>query len=267
MRTRTRSWGFSPAFLSAKALAELVGVAPSYLDADDAMDVTWTPQYPADGDPTTTYAEINFSQAQMLDPGTSFSTLTDGFEQIEMGGGYDDYVTGGPMPVNFDLSGSVLGVPQPTAYPVDPVVAQTMQFSESGPISSDAFTPGSPADTNGLTYSWDFGDGTPATTPSPSPSVSHSFAAAGPYGVRVTVIDAAGNAGVSPQPTFVSVGAPAPAPPVCSAQSVNVTSASATPLTLDRADAAGDPADALTFSVGTNPSHGALSGLDPAHDA
>ncbi|MEM1293739.1 MAG: LamG-like jellyroll fold domain-containing protein [Verrucomicrobiota bacterium] len=44
----------------------------------------------------------------------------------------------------------------------------------------------------GVTYVWNFGDGTGDTSPSSSPSVSHTFASPGRYNVNVTATDASG---------------------------------------------------------------------------
>lgn len=61
----------------------------------------------------------------------------------------------GEMPVALTVSGSVLGVPTPTAYPADPDAGRVVEFSESGAVTLNRFATNSPTDTNGLTYSWD----------------------------------------------------------------------------------------------------------------
>ncbi len=43
------------------------------------------------------------------------------------------------------------------------------------------------------TYSWDFGDGTPDTSPTSSPTVTHAYAAPGTYAVTLTTQDADGS--------------------------------------------------------------------------
>jgi PKD repeat protein len=122
------------------------------------------------------------------------------------GGGQYEAPGSSPIYVSLSVTGTVLGVLSPVVTsPADPVFGEPVVFNAPGPVLSDAYTPNSPADTNGLMYSWDFGDGSPATAPSSSPSVSHTFTSAGTYDVSVTVTDAAGNAGVSPQPLSVQV--------------------------------------------------------------
>jgi len=44
-----------------------------------------------------------------------------------------------------------------------------------------------------LTFSWDFGDGSPATEPSASPTAEHTYTEPGSYTAKVTVADAPGN--------------------------------------------------------------------------
>lgn len=68
------------------------------------------------------------------------------------------------------------------AVPAAPVVA-------GGAATLSASSNGGP----GVTYSWDFGDGSPISAPSTSPTVSHSYAAAGLYNVTLTATDLQGS--------------------------------------------------------------------------
>jgi len=193
--------------LSAKVLVELAGVDPTSLAVDNAMDATVNPNWPSDGGGIYTYAQDDFGQASVLDSSVGFSTNTGGFEALMLSGVDDgDWVSNSPMPVTIYVSNEILGVPEPTAYPSDPEVGRPVEFSESGPVT----LPSGGTDSDGLTYSWDFGDGTPVSAASSSPSKEHVYEAAGSYNARVTVTDADGNAGVSPQAAAVTVGAAAP---------------------------------------------------------
>lgn len=60
-------------------------------------------------------------------------------------------------------------------------------------------------------YSFDFGDGSPATGPQSSAQASHTYAVDGAYTVTVTVTDSAGASGTASATIRVSSAAPAPA--------------------------------------------------------
>jgi PKD domain len=192
--------------LSAKALVELAGISPSDLTAQNAMIATTTVcTYNSNTGACqiATYSQVSLTEAQVVDPGTTFD-INDETQKLYISGGYQEWGLDSPMPVDLEVSPSVLilGVPQPTAYPTNPALDRTVEFTEPGPIS----LPSGGEDTNGLQYSWDFGDGSPSSPESSSPYVSHAYAATGTYDARVTVTDAAENAGVSPQAAVVTVG-------------------------------------------------------------
>lgn len=60
----------------------------------------------------------------------------------------------------------------------------------------------------GVSYRWDFGDGTAYTTPSASDTVSHTYAGRGSYVVRVEVVDSLGNHAVSSRTAFSAIYLP-----------------------------------------------------------
>lgn len=91
-------------------------------------------------------------------------------------------------------------------------LASASPASGSAPLNV-VFSPAGSSDTDGLitSWRWDFGDGQSAITTSGSP-ISHSYAAAGSYSARLTVLDSLGAAGVS-APVVVNVAAAAPPKP------------------------------------------------------
>ncbi|MHC4401235.1 MAG: PKD domain-containing protein [Planctomycetota bacterium] len=84
------------------------------------------------------------------------------------------------LPPDLDAGGPYQGVP-----------GQSIAFDASGTFDPDGDT---------LTYEWDFGDGSPATSPSEEPTAAHTYADPGTYAARLTVTD-----GVN-QPIWVDVG-------------------------------------------------------------
>jgi hypothetical protein len=54
----------------------------------------------------------------------------------------------------------------------------------------------------GLSYRWDFGDGTAFTSFSASDTISHIYPRTGPYQVRVEVLDSIGNHVVAGKPVY-----------------------------------------------------------------
>ena len=116
------------------------------------------------------------------------------------------------LTVDIANSGTVLGVPQPVFDVCTPGVGQTVDFALPGSgVVTRGLQAGAPVDTDGLVYSWDFGDGTPATPLSSSDAIVHAFAATGTFDVRLTVVDHGGvgiiDAGVSPVAAQVVIGA------------------------------------------------------------
>jgi immune inhibitor A len=61
-----------------------------------------------------------------------------------------------------------------------------------------------------LSYAWDFGDGSSLSL---GATTNHTFAAAGTYGVKLTVTDSLGNINAATQNVTVTVAAPV-VPPV-----------------------------------------------------
>jgi len=104
------------------------------------------------------------------------------------------------LDVTLDVSSEVLTVgalsPTPTTTSVG---GQVVSFS--APNVTLAGLP----EQSGLTYAWDFGDGSPLAA---GPTASHSYATAGTWPVSVTVTDAGGHRGVSTPPVSVQVSGP-----------------------------------------------------------
>jgi hypothetical protein len=188
-------------------VAELLGVAPQTLDPTNAMLIAGGPTISYGPFSTLTRDEVisGFGSPPTLGffsvSGISSDTDTNyygpsGF-QIQSGDGSD-------LAVDLTVAGTVLGVPGPTATIGTATLGQPVQFGVDPSRVTLGTSAGSPVDSNGLSYSWNFGDGTPPTR-SNSTTASHAYAAAGTYDVRVTVTDAAENAGVSPQAAVVQV--------------------------------------------------------------
>jgi hypothetical protein len=201
--------------MSVKRLSELLGVAPMSLATTTAMAVT-SPDgagtlgisqsqvasgYPHSAEPTV-YAVFEVANASFpADDNDGF------FDPEAYDAGFEPDAPGGLFPVDVYVNGTVLGVPEPVFTVCTPGVGQSVGFSlPPGGVVTLGQQPGSPADANGLTYSWDFGDGSPPTPFAASSSTSYPFAAQGTFDVRVTAEDAAGNAGVSPVAAQVVVG-------------------------------------------------------------
>ncbi|MEA2371074.1 MAG: hypothetical protein QOH12_1468 [Solirubrobacteraceae bacterium] len=224
---------FFLAGLSPRLLAELAGVAPAY--TLQGMTISNIPPCnPSvgcfyglpDPDPITATEVISGFQTSYGTGSAVFvrdPVLTGPFAgsvgvMYEQPGGksyptYDsileDVADGPTLPLLVDIanSGIVLGVPAPAFDVCTPGVGQNVGFSlpSTGAVRLGQ-AQGAPADSNGLRYSWEFGDGTSPTALSASDAASHAFAATGTFDVRLTAVDAAGNAGVSPVAAQVSVG-------------------------------------------------------------
>jgi len=115
---------------------------------------------------------INFVPAEVLQPNTTY-------EVVIPAGGMRDW-SGNPTPATFTSvfsTGTGLNVVAVDIQPTTPaLVGQAASFdvaSSSGP--------------GPLSYSWNFGDGSPPTPFSPATSAQHAYAAAGHYAVQVTV--------------------------------------------------------------------------------
>lgn len=238
-----RDTGLDP-YLSAKRLVELVGVAPSALDAANAIVIEPAVENAQNNgaSPPVVYTQtqvifgvdpphdLGFFANLETDDGAAKTVEFFVYPFVDTDGNLTtrSYLSEGPLhapyPVSLTVGGAVLGVPQPVDDLANPAAAQTVQFSDPGSVSSDTFTPGAAPDTNGLLYSWDFGDGSPPSPPSPQSAATHAYAASGKYDALVTVTDAAGNAGVSPFGVIVPVGPQATpgAPPIGNANGPTV---------------------------------------------
>lgn len=115
---------------------------------------------------------VNFSPAAPLLPNTTYEVL------VPAGGVRDWAGNGTPHTFRSVFStGPTINVLQVGARPTAPVVVgQSASFAVTS-----ASGPGS------LTYSWNFGDGSPATVFSSSSAASHSYTQPGHYSVQVTV--------------------------------------------------------------------------------
>jgi hypothetical protein len=110
--------------------------------------------------------------------------------------------SGSPAPPTSSSPTSPTDTP-PTA---DLSVAQT---TGAGPLDVTADASKSTDDTSGLTYTFDFGDGTTVVGPQAAATATHTYLAGGSYAVKVTVTDSAGL--TSTKTVDISVTAPAAA--------------------------------------------------------
>lgn len=219
--------------MSAKLLAELAGVAPAYtlntmtitgdggaVSLDRSGVVSGFTDEPYESVPYYAVFYSNTANGGPYDGKTEMTFGAPVFSPPAQGGTVyypDGAVTfpganaspdNGTLLVDLANSGIVLGVPEPAFDVCAPGVDQTVGFAmPAGAAVSLGQQSGAPADSNGLTYSWDFGDGTSPTPLSSLAATPHAFAAQGTFDVRLTVVDAAGNAGVSAAAALVSVGA------------------------------------------------------------
>ncbi len=131
----------------------------------------------------------------------------------------------------------------PSAVPNPATVGQMVAFM------AEATDP----ENDPLTYTWNFGDGTPAI----GAGVTHSYAAAGTYQALAIVTD--GNGGMAEKTVTVIVVADN-SPPTADARSVTTAEDTVAAIMLSGTDPDGD---ALTFVVRTQPAHGTLWGTPP----
>jgi hypothetical protein len=219
--------------MSVKLLAELVGVAPAYTLQTMTVTGEAGPALPLDrtgvvfGFTDAPYESVPYyavfgSTVANTGPYSDETTMIFGAPAFGPPGQYgtvyapDGTVSypgarsspdNGTLQVDIVNLGTVLGVPQPAFDLCTPGVGQNVGFSlPSGGVVSLGQGSGAAADSRGLTYSWDFGDGTPPTALSALDAASHSFATTGTFHVRLTAVDSAGNAGVSPLAAQVAVG-------------------------------------------------------------
>ena len=131
------------------------------------------------------------------------------------------------------------------------------------PGTAIAFTAnGTDPDNDALTYAWDFGDGTAASS---EQNPTHTYAATGTYNAVVTVSDGRGGTATSTQSVTVQTSVPTNHPPTITTASATPTEG-VSPLSVAFAVAAADPDDdpltyAWDFGDGTpvssqqNPTH------------
>lgn len=107
--------------------------------------------------------------------------------------------SGNPAPP----SSSTPPPPADTAPTADLSVAQT---AGGGPLDVTADASKSTDDKSGLTYTFDFGDGSTAVGPQSGATATHTYQAGGSYAVKVTVTDSAGQ--TSTKTVDITVTAP-----------------------------------------------------------
>ena len=109
---------------------------------------------------------------------------------------------------NGSTSEFATDVQMPSTSPTD--IPPTASFAPTCTGLACSFNAGGSTDSDGtiISYSWNFGDGTPTAT---GVNVQHTFAPGGPYTVTLTVIDNGGASGTQSQQLTV-----ADAPPVAS---------------------------------------------------
>ena len=139
-------------------------------DADplDILYYLWTF---SDGKPPQMPSQLPTTTHIFDDPGTYDATLTvlDGHNVV--------------FPVLFQVVvGTSVNRP-PVADASGPSSGKTGQFTHLSSAGS------SDPDGDSLTYSWDFGDGSAATSPDASTTISHTYQMAGTYTATVTVDD------------------------------------------------------------------------------
>jgi DNA-binding beta-propeller fold protein YncE len=120
---------------------------------------------------------LNFWPNQALQPGTTY-------EVVVPAGGIKDF-SGNGVPTAFTSRFTTAGASPPTVEvrrngPA--LVGATVSFAISGSTGGS------------LTYSWDFGDGTPPTAFSSSSTASHAYGRPGHFAAKVTARNGAGQA-------------------------------------------------------------------------
>jgi DNA-binding beta-propeller fold protein YncE len=126
---------------------------------------------------------LNFWPDQPLQPGTAYDVVIPA-------GGLKDF-SGNGVPTAFTSRFTTAGT--------NPNNPPTVQARVNGPALVGAAVAFAITGSSGgsLTYSWDFGDGTPATPFSAASTASHSYAAPGHYAAKVTARNTAGQSSSS----------------------------------------------------------------------
>lgn len=90
----------------------------------------------------------------------------------------------------------------------EPVVSitQTLTATNSKLVAFEADMTSEISDATGVSYRWDFGDGSAFTAPTSSPQASHTYEVCGTYTVRVEVTDSYGNRGIGELQVNVQAG-------------------------------------------------------------
>lgn len=170
-----------------QALSTRVGVTTSDMVDIDSLDLSTFSVRPVGGQPiagafSCQMGIVNFVPEAALQPNTTY-------EVSIPAGGVRDW-SGNPAPTTFTSvfsTGATLNLVTVTAQPTTPtLVGQAATFDVA--TSSGNGT---------LSYSWDFGDGTPPTPFSSTTSAQHAYAAPGHYAVRVTATDGVGTTSAS----------------------------------------------------------------------
>lgn len=159
--------------------------------------------------------------------------------------------TGATLTVGSDLGGTATFVgPVPSQPPaaVAGVTCANLVCTVDATRSSDP-------EGGALTYSWDFGDGTPAQT---TATGSHTYADPGSYTIRLTVTDPTGMSGSSTTP--VTVKAPPTAPVAAAAADCKDLRC-----TLDASASTDVNGDALTYSWDFGDGSAAATGITTTH--
>ena len=141
--------------------------------------------------PTTLRAKVwKFGDAE---PSAWTQTVTDSTAELQVAGsaGFHNYiggsVTNAPIGVKFDNVAVYKATTLPDGVPA-PNEAPTPTFASSAAFLRATFDGSGSTDNDGVitSYSWNFGDGTPAGS---GASVTHDYAANGTYQVTLTVTD------------------------------------------------------------------------------
>ena len=154
-----------------------VGVTTSDMVDVDSLDVSTFFVRPLGGAPiagsfSCQMGIVNFAPERALQANTTY-------EVVIPAGGMRDW-SGNATPVTFSSlfsTGAAIHAVSVSAQPTSPVVVG--QVASFGVAASQGQGP--------LSYSWDFGDGTPPTAFSTSPSAQHVYSAPGHYAAQVTV--------------------------------------------------------------------------------
>ncbi|HET9517622.1 MAG TPA: PQQ-dependent sugar dehydrogenase, partial [Actinoplanes sp.] len=162
--------------------------------------------YPADFQDAYFYADyakgwiryLNVDANDVLVQGsvTSFESAADGPVDLELGADGNLYYlsieTGQLRRVRYIGAGNRPPNIVAAATPTEGLAPLAVQFSSTGTTDPDA---------DPMAFSWDFGDGTPASI---QPNVQHTYQANGTYTATLTVSD--GRGGVSTKPVSITVG-------------------------------------------------------------